>query len=65
MHLFWGREAYLGFYVGECSRFQKYWWWANQMTHFKEEGKKKTIGASITNLIEANKYLHTYNTLHA
>ncbi len=35
------------------------------MTHFKEEGKKKTIGASITNLIEANKYLHTYNTLHA
>jgi hypothetical protein len=42
-----GREAYLSFYVGECQRFQKYWWWANQMTHFKEEWGKKTIGASI------------------
>jgi hypothetical protein len=28
---FGGKEAYLGFYVGECPMFHKYWWWANQM----------------------------------
>jgi hypothetical protein len=34
MILFWGGEAYLGFYVEECPMFQKIWGWANQMAPF-------------------------------
>jgi hypothetical protein len=57
MQIFLGvREAYLGFYVGECPRFQKYWWWANQMAHFKEEGgKKKTYWCIHPSLINRSK----------
>jgi len=36
------REAYLGFYVGECHMLQKYWWWANQMDPSE---KKKPMGS--------------------
>jgi hypothetical protein len=44
-----GREAYVGFYVGECPMFQKYWRWANQMTPLK----KITMDTPHHQLIEA------------
>jgi hypothetical protein len=40
-----GTEAYVDSYVWECPMFQKYWWWANQMT--LSDGKKH-LGAPLT-----------------
>jgi len=52
-----GREAYLGFYVGEFTIFQKYWWWANQMALFFKKNKKNWVHPSLINR-SMNKYLH-------
>jgi hypothetical protein len=38
---FYFGEGSIGFNVGECSMFQKYLWWANQMTLLKREKKEK------------------------
>jgi hypothetical protein len=45
MLLFWGKEAYLGFYVRECPMFQKYWQWPNEMATFgPKKRKEKHVG---------------------
>jgi hypothetical protein len=58
MILYWGGEAYLGFYVKECPMFQKIWGWANQIAPF---GKKNNYGCNTPSLINPsmNKYTHS------
>jgi len=49
MLLFWGKEAYLGFYVGECPMFQKYWGWPNEMSPSgPKRRKEKPVAAPLT-----------------
>jgi hypothetical protein len=43
MLLIWGREVYLGFYVGECPMFQKK---ANQHGSFKKK-RKENCGCTL------------------
>jgi hypothetical protein len=52
-----GREACLGFSVGQCPMFQKYWRWANQCGSFSKR-KGKTPGVHPPLLINSstNKY---------
>jgi hypothetical protein len=41
-----GGEAYLGFYVGKCLEFQKYWWWTNQTTPLRKKKIQSNYGCT-------------------
>jgi len=47
---FYFGEGSIGFNVGECSMFQKYWWWANQIDSSQErkklEKRKNSLGGT-------------------